>query len=69
VSQSEGERADYQRNLAISRWRIGETENPADIKSLKRALAVLESLDSDGRLAAADEEMIAELKGLIANSD
>jgi tetratricopeptide (TPR) repeat protein len=69
LAQAEPERADYQRDLAISLWRVGEAENPADIKFLKRALAILESLKDDGRLATADEWMIPELKRLIGNPD
>ncbi|MGD8960085.1 MAG: caspase family protein [Desulfobacteraceae bacterium] len=57
------------RDLVVSLRKVGVAEKPSDIKSLKRALAVLKSLDTDGRLAAKDEWMIAELKRLIANSD
>jgi tetratricopeptide (TPR) repeat protein len=48
LSHSEPERADYQRDLATSLWLVGEAENPADIKFLKRALAILESLKDGG---------------------
>jgi tetratricopeptide (TPR) repeat protein len=69
LAQSEPERADYQRDLAISLVKVGGAEKTGGIKSIKRALAILESLEASGRLATADEWMMPKLKRLIENPD
>jgi hypothetical protein len=63
LAQAEPDRADYQRDLSVSLWRVGVLEeSPAH---LQRALGVLESLHSSGRMLVTDEPFLARLREIV----
>ena len=62
-----GERADYQRDLIVSYVRMSENEPTEARMHLSRALNVVRSLQSRGRLASADAWMLDDLTRRLAN--
>jgi hypothetical protein len=66
LSKAEPERADYQRDLVISLVKIGTVADPVDRAMLQSALAILESLERQGRLAPADQPKIAAIHEMLA---
>jgi tetratricopeptide (TPR) repeat protein len=61
--QAEPDRAYYQRDLWISLWRVGTQEKSS--AHLQRALEVLESLQSSGRMLATDEPYLARMREIV----
>ena len=59
LAQGEPDRADYQRDLWISLWRVGGPYN------LGRALHVLESLQQTGRMLPGDEPDLIRLREMV----
>lgn len=62
LAQAEPERADYQRDLVVSYWRLGTEDEPAAERHLRRALGILMSLKESGRLDPVDEPWIPRLR-------
>jgi hypothetical protein len=56
LAQAEPKRADLQRDLFVSHWRVG---------NLAAALATLEALKKDGRMLPADEKWLTQLRELV----
>ncbi len=65
LAQAEPDRADYQRDLVVSLWKVGTSDDPAGCEQFKRALAILEFMSESGRLDKVDEPLIPQLKQLI----
>ena len=65
LAQAEPDRADYQRDLAVSHWRLGTEDDPAAEGHLRRALGVLMSMKETGRLDPVDEPHIEQLRELL----
>jgi hypothetical protein len=65
LAQSEPDRADYQRDLVVSLWRVGTLDDAAAAEYLPRALAILTSLQEAGRLNSVDEPMIEQLREVL----
>jgi hypothetical protein len=59
------DRADYQRDLVVSRFKVGTTEKQANEPRLQRALSILETLKSSGRLAPVNEPMFSHLRKVL----
>jgi hypothetical protein len=62
LAQAEPDRADYQRDLAVSHVRLGMMEDETSESHLKQALAILMSLKQAGRLDPVDEPYIDQLR-------
>jgi hypothetical protein len=60
LAQAEPDRADYQRDLAVSLVKIGLSTD--DVDALSRGLAVRSSLKANGRLDPADLPMLQQLE-------
>jgi hypothetical protein len=65
LAQAEPDRADYQVDLAISLTRVGIAGGSFAREPLERALAILLTLQKEGRLAPADEPKIAAVRELL----
>lgn len=65
---AEPDRADYQRDLAVSLVKIS-TVVERDVKGLQRALSILVSLKTRGRLAPIDEPMIPAVQEMLRDRD
>jgi tetratricopeptide (TPR) repeat protein len=69
LAQSDPGNAEWQRDLIISYKKIADCSPPAQRRTnLKRALGVAQALQASGRLAPADQWMLAELARPIAES-
>ena len=67
LASSEPDRADYQRDLVISLLRIASyVSEPKEI--LQRALTILKTLDSQGRLDPVDRPLLQQVEALLAES-
>lgn len=62
LAQAEPDRADYQRDLVVSHWRLGLMEDEKSDWHLKQALAILVSLKQAGRLDPVDEPYLDQLR-------
>ena len=69
LAKSEPERADYQLDLVVSCVKVATAEGSPDRSLLERALALLQELQRQGRLAPADQAKIAALQELLAELD
>jgi tetratricopeptide (TPR) repeat protein len=69
LAEAEPDRADYQRDLAVSLARVGTMVEPFDQRQLQRALSILESLQSSGRLSPVDEPLISHVRKLLGEGD
>ena len=65
LAQAEPDRADYQRDLMASHWRLGLMEDETGESHLRQALAILVSLKQAGRLNPVDEPYIDQLRELL----
>jgi hypothetical protein len=66
LAQAEPDRADYQRDLVVSLWRLGGAyDDAASGDYLKRAWGILLSLQESGRLSPSDEPFIEQLRELL----
>ena len=65
LAQAEPDRADYQRDLVVSHWRLGLIEDAGGESHLRQALAILVSLKQAGRLNPVDEPYIDQLRKLL----
>ena len=63
LAQAEPDRADYQRDLAVSWVKVGQSANSRE--ALVRAFAVLSSLNTSGRLNPADLPLLESLEHAI----
>jgi hypothetical protein len=61
LAQAEPGRADYQRDLIVSRVRMSEIEPASAREHLSRALDIARRLHDEGRLAPADAWMVDDL--------
>ena len=69
LAKSEPERVDYQIELVVPYSRLGLTSTPPDRALLEKALAILLTLQEQGRLSPADQPKIAALQQLLEGLD
>jgi tetratricopeptide (TPR) repeat protein len=65
LARAEPDRADYQVDLAISLTRTGVAGDSIAPEPIERAIAILLTLQKEGRLSPADEPKIAEFRELL----